>query len=131
MTYRCPSTHVVTNPAALLDPVIGRAFAADSKPITIACKDPDEAHVEHFGTVIPFPGFSEVVVRWNDPPEPMLAVATRSLPLSAKESRALLLLEAVARAIVAKVATDAALPRVLEVIDLIRNVEADTPVEGS
>jgi hypothetical protein len=132
MAYRCPSTHVVSNPAALLDPVIGRAFAADSKPITIACKDPDEGHVEHFGTVIPFPGFADVVVRWNDPPAPKAAVAVRTLPLSAKESRALLLLEAVARAIVAKVATDAALPPVLEVIDTIRTVEDPDPeVEGS
>lgn len=132
---KCPSTHVVPNPAALLDPAIGRAFAADSKPVTIACKDPDEAHgPDHFGTVIPFPGFAEVVVRWTDPPAPKAIVAIRPLPLSAKESRALLLLEAVARAILGGSATTEALLPVLNVIDTIRTVEADveTPiVEGS
>jgi len=103
--------------------MIGRAFAEVSGPTTIACKDPDEDHGEHFGTVIPFPGFAEVVVRWNDPPAPRASVAARTLPLSAKESRALLLLEAVARAIVSGAATTAALEPCLGVIETLREIE--------
>jgi hypothetical protein len=128
---KCPSTHVVSNPASLLDPVIGKAFASTSTPVTIACKDPDEEHVEHFGTVIPFPGFADVVVRWNDPPAPKASVAARALPLSAKESRALLLLEAVARAIVSGAATAKALEPTLDLIDTLRTIEDASDPEGS
>jgi hypothetical protein len=123
MSYRCPSTHVVQNPASLLDPAIGKAFASTSTPVTIACKDPDENHVEHFGTVIPFPGFADVVVRWQDPPSPRSEVADRKLPLSAKESRALLLLEAIARAVKSGTATKEGLVPVLKLLDVIRAVE--------
>lgn len=62
----CTATTAVNPGSTLLGPVVGPSLD-DGVVVTVRCRA-QGAHDEHWGTVQPFPGFADRIVRWQDPP---------------------------------------------------------------